>query len=204
LAAQDILGGESDTMNKIISTLAIAGMGAGLAVGAHAQTVLGSSTGLYALSVTAPVVTAGPSAGLYEYSYTATLTAASAGLNVSSFTIGSIAGYDGVSSVTNPGLTDFAVSPTATPGSADFTAASGFSFVGDTATFTVESTDPVATGTVGLTSNGTGTAPVASSTTDEGPGPATTAVPEAGSFALLGLGLLPLGLLARRRMANNA
>jgi hypothetical protein len=189
-------------MNKIISTLAIAGLGAGLAVGAHAQTVLGSTTGLYTLTVGAPVVTAGPSAGLYEYSYTASLTAASAGLNISSFTIGSIAGYTGVSSVTNPGATNFAVSPTLTPGSADFTASSGFSFVGDTATFTVESTDPVATGSVGLTSNGTGTAPVSSAAPDEGPGPAAPSVPEAGSFALLGLGLLPLGLIARRRMAK--
>ncbi len=190
-------------MNKIFSTIAIAGLGASLAVGAHAQAVLGTTSGLYTLSVSAPVVTSG-GAGLYEYTYTASLTAASAGLNVNSFTIGSIAGYTSVSSVSATNGPNFAVSPTSTPGSAVFTASSGFQFVGDTEAFTVESTDPVPTGVVGLTSNGTGTAPVASSTTDEGPGPAGTAVPEAGSFALLGLGLLPLAFLARRRMTNNA
>ena len=36
-----------------------------------------------------------------------------------------------------------------------------------------------------------------------GPGAATPTIPETSSFALLGLGLLPLGFLARRRLARN-
>lgn len=73
---------------------------------------------------------------------------------------------------------------------------------GDTAVFHYFSTLPPQ-GTVSLGTNGqNGTGNLAGTGQAVGPGTQPT-IPETSSFALLGLGLLPLGLLARRRMARN-
>ena len=88
-------------------------------------------------------------------------------------------------------------------GPASATAPIGLPGDGDTVTFTYDSTLPPAS-TVSLGSNGRGgTGNLAGTGFAAGPGVATPVVPEAGSFALLGLGLLPLGLLTRRRLARN-
>ena len=61
-----------------------------------------------------------------------------------------------------------------------------------------------------LTSNGTelgnpNAGNLGSTGSLNGPGPAPKpTIPETSSFALLGLGLLPLGFLARRRIARNS
>ena len=202
-------------MNKIITSMALtAALGAGLTAGAQAQTMLtgGGTPAIYSLSVSAPTVT--PTGGQFEYSYVVTLTSNPSNVNVNSFTIGNIAGATGTApTVTNQTVTTFVGTQ---PGNtASFSAQSGFFTPNDTATFNIFSSLPVPTGMVSLTSNAgviTGTSTTSATNlgttgTVQGPGPRQTpppVVPEAGSFALLGLGLLPLGLLAHRRIARKS
>lgn len=204
-------------MKKFIATLVIAGMGVGLTAGAQAQTVTGTS-GIYTLSVSlapvTPITTAlpvlPPGIAAYQYDYTVKLATIGSGapssLNIIDVNFGGVQDYlPGSNAVVSQsaGMT-YLPATEATPSFSAGSAGTGFKNVGDTAVFQFDSTLPP-NGTVNISSNanpspppGTNYAGVGS---DTGPGPA---VPEAGSFGLIGLGLLPLGLMARRRINKRA
>ena len=192
-------------MKKIIASLALAAaLGAGFAAGAQAQ-VTSRTPGLYSLTVGETSATLGPS--LYQYNYTFTLTSTTPGYHIDDVNFTGFQGYVfGSALVTASGGTGFTPNPLGVP---DFTAPSGagFSTVGQSATFQLESTLPPAVSGLPVTvSTNADISPPdnnnrAGSGQLPGPGPA---VPEAGSFALIGLGLLPIGLLVRRRISRRA
>lgn len=210
-------------MKKLIATIALAGLGAGLAVGAQAQTtgtVTGNPASLYSVNITAvvkdssnTVVSTPPSKGSgspYTYSYTATIASNSTGGSIDTFTIGGIQGFlpvPGPSATGSGGFDTINVSTSGTGLTSIQYISSGasgdFITAGQSATFSYKSSLPPF-GTVGITpsQNAVGGGPGIGSKFI-GPG-VQPIVPETSSFALLGLGLLPLGMLARRRMANRA
>ena len=116
---------------------------------------------------------------------------------------------------TSTGLTSISFAATNSPFLAPGPAPGGFSATpvlapgqGQTAVFSYKSTLPPG-GTVSLGSNGQNSVTpagtggnLAGTGSAVGPG-AQPSIPETSSFALLGLGLLPLGLLARRRMTRK-
>lgn len=133
----------------------------------------------------------------YTYTYLATLKSidSTSPVNINSFNFNFGPNVPVIYNnlATSPGYTEANL----TPGSFAFGTTTGLTKVGDSATFVFTSPLPP-TGTLGVTSNSSiGGGGIGSL----GPGP--VAVPEAGTFALLGLGLLPLALVARRRMAAN-
>lgn len=189
-------GGEH--MLKKMTTLVLAtGLATAAAVGAHAQTINGfdlSNNQIFQVLVTPTVTPNLPAPGPFTYLYNLTLEQTTPGVNVDTFafnfnTAGKVI-YDNLD--TTPGYGEASLKPGA------FTfGGPGLVNVGDNATFAFTSPFPP-TGTVGVTSDssigGGGHASI-------GPGP--VAVPEASTFALLGLGMLPLALMARRRMASR-
>ncbi len=211
-------------MQKILSTLAIAGLAAGLAVGAQAQTtgtVTGNPASQYTLNVQASVKdgsgnvvaspTVSPTAGsgpLYTYSYLINVANDSSNSAINTITIGSIQGFAGGTSETGAFNNDTAttslngltsVTYNADGSNGDFTSGSTtLSYRSRLAPFGVVGITPAANTTGG----GNGGAGIGRGFI--GPGTQTPTIPETSSFALLGLGLLPLGFLARRRLANRA
>ncbi len=133
----------------------------------------------------------------FTYSYLATLKSidSASPVNINSFDFN----FDPSLPViyNNVGTTAGYTEANLTPGSFAFGTVNGLKNVGDSATFVFTSPLPP-TGTVGVTSN---TSIGGGGIGNLGPGQA--AVPEAGTFALLGLGLLPLALVARRRMIRS-
>lgn len=189
-------------MTRTSTTFALsAGLAMALAGVAQAQTLDTIIHGFDAHNVqiftvdVLATVTATPTP--YTYTYLATLKSinSSSPVNINSFDFNFDptlpVRYDNVD--TTPGYTEANL----TPGSYAFGTSNGFTKVGNSATFVFTSPLPP-TGTVGVTSNsaigGGGIGNL---------GPGTAAVPEAGTFALLGLGLLPLALVARRRMVRS-
>jgi len=133
----------------------------------------------------------------YTYTYLATLKSidSTSPVNINSFNFNFgpdvPVRYDNLS--TTSGYTEANL----TPGAFAFGTTNGLTKVGDSATFVFTSPLPP-TGTLGVTSN----SPIGGGGVGS-LGPGVAAVPEAGTFALLGLGLLPLALVARRRMARS-
>ncbi len=131
----------------------------------------------------------------YTYTYMATLKSISttAPVNVNTFSFH----FDPNVPVVYVSSTPTYAEASLAPGAFSFGTTTGLTRVGDKATFVFTSPFPPS-GSVGVSANSDiGGGGVGSL----GPGPA--AVPEAGTFALLGLGLLPLALVARRRMARS-
>jgi len=184
-------------MNKSLSALAVAaGLSVGLMGGAQAQTITGvNSAGAsqYTVEVT-PTVSGSTDA--YTYDYLTTLTSDAGGSGVNSFTFNFGADVP-VTYVSNTGGYNEA---SVTPGAFAFGSSTGLQTVGQSATFTFSSPRPP-TGTVAVGS--TSPARAGGGTSALGPGPVPAAVPEPASLALLGLGMLPLGMVARRRMTKR-
>ncbi len=184
-------------MNKLATLALAAGLGAGLMGGAQAQTINGvDSVGAtqYTVNVT-PTVSG--TTGAYTYDYFTTLTSDAGGAGVNSFTFNFGADVP-VTYVSNTGGFNEAF---VAPGAFALGASTGLQTVGQSATFTFSSPLPP-TGTVAVGS--TSPAKAGGGTSSLGPGPAPSAVPEPASLALLGLGMLPLGLVARRRLAKRS
>lgn len=133
----------------------------------------------------------------YTYTYLATLksidTASPVNINSFGFNFDPTLPVIYNNLLTSPGYNESNLAP----GVYNFGTTSGLKNVGDTATFVFNSPLPP-TGTVGVSNN---TSIGGGGIGSLGPGPA--AVPEASTFALLGLGMLPLAFMARRRMARN-
>ncbi len=189
-------------MTRTSTTLALsAGLAMAFAGMAHAQTLDTTINGfnknnvqIFTLDLLSTVA-ATPTP--FTYSYQATLKSidSTSPVNINSFDFN----FDPTAPVVYNNLATTAGYNEAllAPGSFAFGTTNGLQKVGDKATFVFTSPLPP-TGTVGVTSN----SPIGGGGIGSlGPGPA--AVPEAGTFALLGLGLLPLALVARRRMARS-
>ncbi len=184
-------------MIKTLRTITLAAtLTAAVAAGAQAQTINGfdaSGSKIYTALVSPQVSKVNlNSQTYYMYDYLVTLQATTPKVNVNAFDF----------NFATPG--DLTALPSRQyqeamigPGEFAFGATTGLVNVGDSAEFSFLSLLPP-TGISGVTANsaigGGGVGSV-------GPGIAT--VPEAGTFALMGLGLLPLALIARRRAARS-
>lgn len=185
-------------MYKTLGTMTLAAaLAAAVASGAQAQTIDGfdkSGSKIYT-AVISPKVSQVKvqSQSFYLYDYLVTLQATSPKVNVNTFDF----------NFGTPGELTALPSQTyreasVAPGEFAFGTGKGLINVGDSAEFMFLSALPP-TGVAGVSANsslgGGGVSTL-------GPGLAT--VPEAGTFALAGLGLLPLALLARKRAAKRS
>lgn len=167
-----------------------------VAVGAQAQTINGfdkSGSKIYT-AVVSPTVSKvmRQTQNYYLYDYLVTLKATSPNVNVNAFDFNFKTPGDLM-----PFLTAGYQEASVAPGEFAFGTTRGLVKAGDSAEFSFLSLLPP-TGVSGVTANSSlGGGGVSSI----GPGAAT--VPEAGTFVLAGLGLLPLALLARRRAAKR-
>jgi len=183
-------------MPNTLQTMTLAAaLTAAVAAGAQAQTIDGfdkSGSKIYS-AVVSPKVSqvALQSQNYYLYDYLVTLQATSPRVNVNSFDFN----FDPAGGLTAIPSQKYQEASLA-PGEFAFGTSTGLVNVGDSAEFSFLSLLPP-TGVSGVTANaaigGGGVGSI---------GPGVAAVPEAGTFALLGLGLLPLALVARRRAAK--
>lgn len=185
-------------MSKTVQMMALAAaLTAAVAAGAHAQTIDGfdkSGNKIYT-AVVSPKVSqvALQSQNYYLYDYLVTLQATSPKVNVNSFDFN----FDPAGGLTAIPTQKYQEASLA-PGEFAFGTSAGLMNVGDTAEFSFLSLLPP-TGVSGVTaSSAIGGGGIGSV------GPGVAAVPEASTFALAGFGLLPLALLARRRMAKHS
>jgi len=191
-------------MKKIIASLAMAALGTGFALSANAQTVGSNPAGTYSVNINE---SSAPSGANFLYTYVATIASTSnTAAQVNNFTFGfPVPGRFIPGSETATG--DFAgnLSESSALNSFSFSAPVGLTTGsgGETsATFTYLSTLPPVNNALNITPSasapgGTG---AGVGNTFRGPG---VNIPETNSFALLGLGLLPLALVARRRLARK-
>jgi hypothetical protein len=202
--------GDRKQMKKIIAAAAIAGLGTAFAVSAQAQSVtIGSNPpGTYSINVAETTTNPASVGGDYMYNYLFTLSPSSAaGVDVNTLSFGfptsqinGVPIYD-PSTPTDPDNNFIEASNSA---DAFSFAANPFAAGGGGLNSATPTTDIYfgsllpPTGTVNVTPDASGTVNGAGlGGYPTGPG---TAVPEVSSFALIGLGLLPLGLIARRRI----
>ncbi len=127
----------------------------------------------------------------YLYDYLVTLTATTPKVNVNAFDFN----FETPGDLT-PFLTKGYNEASVAPGEFAFGTTRGLVNVGDSAEFSFLSMLPP-TGISGVTANSS----IGGGVRSVGPG--AVSVPEAGTSALAGLGLLPLALLARRRAAKR-
>lgn len=185
-------------MSNTLRTISLAtALAAALGAGAHAQTINGfdkSGNKIYTALVSPKVSqVALQSQHYYLYDYLVTLQATSPTVNVNSFDFN----FDPAGGMTAIPSQKYQQAMLA-PGEFVFGTKTGLVNVGDNAEFSFLSLLPP-NGASGVTANSTiGGGGVGSI------GPGVSAVPEAGTFALAGLGLAPLALLARRRAARQS
>lgn len=179
-------------MKKMTTATLALGLSA-LALGAHAQTFPSQTiTGVNTAGATIFTVLITPTvSNAYDYSYLAQLKTDPGAVKVDAFSFDFDRSIP-ISYVSSPG---FLLNPTVVNNIFNFTATGGgLVTVGDQTTFLFHSPIPP-NGTVGVTSN--------SATGGGGHASIGPAVPEASTYALLGLGLLPLAFVARRRATNS-
>ena len=179
-----------------------AGLGMSLIGGTQAQTATGviNGTGTSSQTYQINLAETTSSSNPYLYTYTANLFGNTTNAYVDTFDF----------NFGNPSLTfvsadtGFALASGANLGPTDkfsFVSATGLKNVGDTATFVFSSPNPPGGRVAVATTADNGRAGGGIGNIDA---PGKAAVPEPASLVLLGLGALPLGLIARRRLAGRA